>query len=433
MLTYPDSGALEFMGYERSRVTFSVAASSPTVYGLGQSAGDYGVACWCKFQGASALGALDGSKLGVNVDNIPVGYTLIDHCNSTGGYYLGLNAGSLSSHSPGAPYTQPTFIFGNPTFTSDSNVICPWSVWVLVMCFTITATHTRYFLVSCDPNGPNNLRTRVVSPGSVTLTDPGAPLLIGNGPRGAFPGAMQYVCGFSGVGSVAAYQAIYNAMLLAPPPITTTGMQYRIGLMSDADYQPDDMNPYSGRAAGVRFSPQMIFDMSQIASATLQPIKFKTANYVQVQYRGNTAVIIGENVAAGVSGADRVGLGLPSLHVIYNLPNRNTENQSLGVLGALDGRSVLLNVDQSQTAGAASSVYDVGAASAVGLMMKNRVAPGRIGIDLTNWPKEAMALRVTDPVWVINQRFGLSGGRSMRVYQITRSLTTMTCNVSLWG
>jgi len=423
---YGNEPLLEFLGYPNRGVTFGPNAA----WSLTQGGSNpwFGLAAWIR---PSRVPPLDRSA--VLGTYFPTGQTIVDYVNGAAGYYLGIDG------------RNGDLIFGAPGITISGRhyTACPmvWEAGAYYFVIGYQDANSRSITVIKGGTfgGPFAgafysplVTSKSENPTSGTLSVPtGAPLRIGHGPQGSFHGVISCVVGSSvGLHYTDFQGGTANGGTPADPDIGAdrwtqanvgasqwSNTQYAIQLTDGVgDTVACSKTGLVGIVEGARWCPRMTFDFRTIAVPQLPAVRRPVPAWrTEARYRQNHQPLVGANVAAGVSAADRVALG--QAYLSEPDPSGDVQNNYLNSLDNVLLTPLTVDAD----------------AGAVASALRTRLATTRRLVDVDDWTRDAFMLHVGDEVLVYHPRFGLSSGRPMRVAALAAALSKLSAEIKTWG
>ncbi len=398
---YGQDTLLEFLGLPDQGVTFSANSA----YSLKQNADGFYLWAWVK---PSLIPAIDPATSS-SFTYFPSGQTIIDRCGTSAtGYYLGVDGrnGQVIFGSPGVTSTSTGL-----HYTTAAAVFVP-GCWTLILGWHWKTSNQRILIVStitaagAGAGGSSNQEAT-----SGTMIDPvNEPLRIGHGPRGSFSGAIQYAVGESTGFNPTPGMISY---LTARP----TGGQFRVELRDgDGDLALDSAQSRFGRIAGARWCPRHTLDFRVgVEPEFAGQLRLRPAWRSNARFRNNSSPVTGADVAATVTGAQRLAAGTPWLEV-------PVENQAVRDVYR-DARELALHTFLS----------DRDQAAAVAERVRSRFDPSRRTADARRWRKDALRLQLTDEILLYHHRFGLDQGKACRVASLASVLSPeILIDLSTW-
>lgn len=231
------------------------------------------------------------------------------------------------------------------------------------------------------------------------------PLTVGYGKAGPFTGSVAQVVTGDWLSSVFFTPLIQDARIDSTNPSwgsVKVALHLNEGI-GDGTLELKTGNRYA-YINGARWTPRLVLDLRRAVSAQPgSPRRPIPAWRVEARYRHNDAVLESADFVASVPAVEKLALGTPFL----SIPDASNDIRS----DYNDGRDVVLETPLE---------YDEGA-RAVAKLGRTRLSPDRRFMDVNDWHRELLRLRVTDEVLVYHPRWEASG-RYMRVHTLVLNL-----------
>lgn len=411
---YGQDSLLEFMGYPNKGVTFGPS----TVYDLKQQV-TFSLTAIFK---TSAL-IIDPSTSS-SFTYFPAGMTLIDRTNGATGYYLGIDGrdGNII-------FGEPGVTVGGLHYTKLVFNLLP-DTWYLVQARDLNGGRSiSIWGMSGASNGVSAIVLDTVS-GTMAAPTTGVPLKIGHGAQGSFVGSITQVIGASGAHGVAyGSTAAGNGPGGTPPVRPTLYMadlggssgvmdQYWIDLRGGVgDYALDAATGALGRIEGCRWCPRVSCDFTLSGAPILAHVRHpRPAWRIDSQYNTNYQTLIGTDVDALVSAADRAALA--QAFVSDPIKNQSTLNNYLDSIEP-DLTTPLVNTADGEF---------------IRRLIASRLGTDRRYANIANWYREMLKVGLGDEIYVKSSTYPeFASGRAMRAFGLVQRIALLNSDCDIWG